>query len=248
MDKFVTVTKPSRNTSTDSSKDKSSRTKYRYNPYGVSKSNERSFEKWKDDKRRERIIAPLKNAKEASRAIPSSSQLTRHLLNTLSEECNPITHSDSARRADHVVSLATGHQRSEMRPSRSQYFEQRNKKLQEQTVASEMKVLSNVRVYINGYLRDTTDIEMKRIVAEAGGQNLRVAAGATHILTSHQLNGTKTHKLLTTNTKVKVHVVRPEWVTDSIKAGKRLPERTYSVINDSTTRNLTDILGGSTPG
>lgn len=35
-------------------------------------------------------------------------------------------------------------------------------------------VMEGVRVYINGYLCDTTDIEMKRTVALAGGQVLFV--------------------------------------------------------------------------
>ena len=39
---------------------------------------------------------------------------------------------------------------------------------------SKASVLKGVRVYINGYLRNTTDIEMKRIVALAGGQVLYV--------------------------------------------------------------------------
>jgi hypothetical protein len=59
------------------------------------------------------------------------------------------------------------------------------------------------------------------------------AANATHIVTSQQLSGSKTHKLLTTNSKVKVQLVKPEWVTDSIEAGIRRPERGYSVIKNA---------------
>lgn len=36
----------------------------------------------------------------------------------------------------------------------------------------EAQVLKNVRIYINGFLEDTTDIEMKAIVVRAGGQIL----------------------------------------------------------------------------
>ena len=51
------------------------------------------------------------------------------------------------------------------------YLEVRAKKLAEQLPQeSTSQVLRNVRVYINGYLEDTTDIEMKRIVTLAGGQ------------------------------------------------------------------------------
>lgn len=53
MDKFVTVKKPS---SVPLGKDdgKKDRQKFRYNPYGVNKANERKFEDWKDKKRTEK--------------------------------------------------------------------------------------------------------------------------------------------------------------------------------------------------
>lgn len=44
--------------------------------------------------------------------------------------------------------------------------------LPERLEGPEGNVLRGVRVYINGYLEDTTDIEMKRIVTLAGGQIL----------------------------------------------------------------------------
>ena len=54
------------------------------------------------------------------------------------------------------------------------------------------------------------------------------ASGATHIITSHDsLNASATHKFLNTKPKNKVYVVKPEWVIESIKAGKRRPERGY---------------------
>lgn len=74
---------------------------------------------------------------------------------------------------DHVVSLASGHQRSERRGGvNTGYVEDRNKKItdQHEEHISEVRILDNVRVYINGYLSDTTDIEFKRIVCLAGGR------------------------------------------------------------------------------
>ena len=72
-------------------------------------------------------------------------------------------------------------------------------------------------------------------------------SGATHILTSHQLNGANTQKHLTSKSKHIVHVVRPEWVTDSIAASKRKPEREYSVIKNVAVSKITDLFqtGGS---
>ncbi|KAJ8496129.1 hypothetical protein ONZ45_g12572 [Pleurotus djamor] len=114
---------------------------------------------------------------------------------------------------------------------------------------SKASVLKGVRVYINGYLRNTTDIEMKRIVIGAGGSILLTPSGATHILTSQQLSGSKTHKILTAkNSKrsghVQVHVVRPEWVMDSIAAGRKVREVDYAVVRDGSMRRIEDMFGG----
>ncbi|KAK7695973.1 hypothetical protein QCA50_000613 [Cerrena zonata] len=157
----------------------------------------------------------------------------------------------SDRVVDYVTSAATGHQRGDGRgTAQKAYHQSRGKKLAEQLPEKptnrEANVLWNTRIYINGYLANTTDIEMKRIITLAGGQVLQTASGATHILTSQQLNGSKTHKLLTGKSKIKPHVVRPEWVMDSVEANKRLPERRYSVIKDSSVSSLVDML--SVPG
>jgi len=155
--------------------------------------------------------------------------LTRHLLNTLADESNPITHSDARYTVDRIVSLTTGHQRSDGRGQRQGYMRMRNEKLKDQREEMALGALNNTRIYINGYLRDTTDIEMKRIITEAGGRALQSASNATHILTSQHLSGNKTHRLLATSRGRKPYVVRPEWVTDSIAAGRQLKEDQYSV-------------------
>ncbi|KDQ64641.1 hypothetical protein JAAARDRAFT_201949 [Jaapia argillacea MUCL 33604] len=232
MDRWVTVTKPSTSRVQDQEKN---RTKYRYNPYGVSKSNETQFEDWKEKEQTPKIPAPLSEGSK-----PSPATLTKHILNTLTDESNPITHSDIAQRTEHICSAATGHQRGEGRIDRKAYLDDRTKKLATQSTAvpSASTPLVNVRVYINGYLSNTTDIELKRVVALAGGRVLHTASGATHIVTSQQLSGSKTHKLLTSKSRIKAHVVRPEWIQDSIDAGKRLPEKNYEVLQDKTTNNL----------
>ena len=126
-------------------------------------------------------------------------------------------------------------------------------------------VMTGVRVYINGYLSDTTDIEMKRTVTLAGGQILSVPfsiltprtrsltrgagllsltpSNATHILTSQGLSGSKTHKHLTKNSRTKVHIVKPEWVVDSINVGKRLPERHYTIVTNHTIGSVAKMFG-----
>lgn len=80
---------------------------------------------------------------------------------------------------DTVVSATTGHQRGEGRTphgaSAKAYFEDRSRKLSLQRRDEPSRgVLSNVRVYIDGYLSGTTDIEMRRVIAQAGGTTLYV--------------------------------------------------------------------------
>ncbi|KAI6035126.1 hypothetical protein F5J12DRAFT_917819 [Pisolithus orientalis] len=203
------------------------------------------LEKVDEDKQRlARISAPLYSDGKK----PSNLEVTKHLLRTLADESNPITHSNIYERSDTVVSATNGHQRGERRGhcGARQYFDDRNRKLAAQSKEEPTTgVLRGVRVYISGYLSGTTDIEMKHIVALAGGTTLLTPNGATHILTSQQLSGSKTHKLLTSKRRNLVHVVKPEWVTDSVKAGKRLHESRYAVVLTSSTRNLVDMMKAS---
>jgi len=177
---------------------------------------------------------------------PSSSTVTKLLLKTLKDTNNPITHSDLYERTEHVVSMASGHQVSEGRRNHREYHQERSHKLAAQkevaAAAEQGQILSNVKVYIDGFLENTTDTEIKRIVAQAGGHILYSASGATHILTSQPLNGSKTHKLLTTKSRIPVHVVRPEWVFDSIEAGKRRPEREYTMLKNNSTMDLANMF------
>jgi hypothetical protein len=134
--------------------------------------------------------------------------------------------------------------------NRSLYLSDRSKKLKEQLArpVDSKKILSGVKIWIDGYLDGTTDIAMKDTVKRAGGDILCVSAmliglalndnvyfrptasGATHILTSQQLSGSKTHKMLHGKCRAKAHVVRPEWVTDSIQSDKKLSEYKYRVL------------------
>ncbi|KAJ7180254.1 hypothetical protein C8R43DRAFT_972401 [Mycena crocata] len=201
-------------------------------------------------KRDDRKYKPYTFSRDASKnksEQPSAAAMTKFLLSTLSDASNPITHSDSGDKSMHVFSTATGHQVAEGKGNRRLYLEDRAKKIDVQTASAsepqQPQVLANVKCYINGFLAGTTDLEMKRIIVSAGGQVLPTASKATHILTSQHLSGSKTHRILTAKSRSRVpHVVKPEWVTDSIKAGKLRSEREYSVLKDNATKNLVSML------
>lgn len=170
----------------------------------------------------------------------SVKELNKGLLRSLSNEHNPITHSDARERADHVVSVSTGHQVSEERQTRRLYLQGRERKLNIQRAPSsnDNGVLRSVRIYLSGYLNGTTDIEMKRIINEAGGQTVMVPSQCTHIVTSQWLSGSKTNRLLTAKTRNNTYVVRPEWIMESIAKGKRQSERAYAISVDSSHKSL----------
>ncbi|EKM80167.1 hypothetical protein AGABI1DRAFT_73092 [Agaricus bisporus var. burnettii JB137-S8] len=177
----------------------------------------------------------------SNRSVPKLTvhELNQSLLNSLSDGNNPITHSDAKDRADRVVSISTGHQVSEDRPNRILYLQDRKKKLdiQRQSDSSSNGVLRSVRAYISGYLNGTTDVEMRRIIVEAGGQTVMMITQCTHIVTSQWLSGSKTHRILTAKMKSSPYIVRPEWILDSVTTGKRQPERKYSISIDHTNKS-----------
>jgi hypothetical protein len=108
-----------------------------------------------------------------TRPFSRTSNITNKLLGTLSDPTNPITHSNIADRTDHYVAFATGHQVAQERINQGAYKTHREDKLQIQREASDSfgnELLKGVKVYINGYLEGTTDIEVKKIVVECGGQ------------------------------------------------------------------------------
>ncbi|KAG2077281.1 hypothetical protein BDR04DRAFT_1088239 [Suillus decipiens] len=257
MDKFVTVIKPAHSSLKE--KDKCTNSS-RFTPYPTSKSktNKNFPDKMskssypeavaQDKARLRQLLAPLK---KDGTSKPSAGEITKHLLNTLADESNPITHSNIYERSDYVVSAASGHQRSDRRGGGhgQGYINERSEKLEVQKHENardlhpgKKGVLSGVCVYISGYLAGTTDIEMKRIVSGAGGVTLLSPSGATHILTSQQLSGSKTHKHLVSK-RVPAHVVRPEWVFESVRAGRRLREWEFTAIKPGNTMDLAKMFG-----
>ncbi|KAF7355446.1 BRCT domain-containing protein [Mycena sanguinolenta] len=201
-------------------------------------------------KREDREYKPYTlNRKEKSE--PSAAAVTKFLLSTLGDESNPITHSDSGDKQMYCFSTSTGHQVSEGAGSRAAYLRHCAQKTgvqraeAKETGPQQPQVLVNVKCYISGYLENTTDMEMKRIIISAGGKVLASASQATHIITSQHMSGSKTQHLLNANSKSRVpHVVKPEWVMDSIAAGKRRCEREYSVIKN-VNRTIKDVFSMS---
>ncbi|KAH8829070.1 hypothetical protein DL96DRAFT_1027097 [Flagelloscypha sp. PMI_526] len=185
----------------------------------------------------------------------NDSSITRRLVTTLKQGENPITHSNLMDRTDHVHSLAGGHQRGEpMNGSRIPWNTLRSSKLDEQAsissklspsaaVGDSRKPLTGVAIYINGLLKDTCDIELKRIVIQAGGRILRTPSNATHIVTSQELAGPKVQAAVNIKSKNRTQVVSPSWVTASIDAGHKVPERPFlMVLRSGDNKSISQML------
>ncbi|KAJ7929926.1 hypothetical protein B0H13DRAFT_2247817 [Mycena leptocephala] len=217
MDAYFPVTKPSAAANSKNATQSTKRDDRKYKPYTLSHNASKDASKNKSE--------------------PSAAAVTKFLLSTLSDESNPITHSDSGENVIYAFSTSSGHQVSEGQGNRRAYLEHRAKKISMQTAVEkgtapeQPQVLINVKCYISGFLENTTDLEMKRIISSAGGRVLPTAGNATHIITSQHLSGSKTQHLLTAKSR-----------TPIIRAGKRRPEKEYSVIKDTTTKNIFDML------
>ncbi|KZT53289.1 hypothetical protein CALCODRAFT_440282 [Calocera cornea HHB12733] len=200
-----------------------------------------------------RLLAPVRaaaaNPSSASTTVsldlpgtlsaPLQKPLRDHILNSLTSEKNPITHSSAYQRCEPTSSVATGHQRAEGRRSQL-YFKSRNSKLRDQAQerGKENDVFKGCVVYVNGFMKGTTDLEVKRIVGIGGGRCRYVAGGdTTHIITSMPLSASKTQKHLDSNGR-KVHIVTPEWIMDSVRLEKRQPEWKYNIVESKVQGSL----------
>ncbi|KAG9284146.1 hypothetical protein G9A89_022920 [Geosiphon pyriformis] len=63
----------------------------------------------------------------------------------------------------------------------------------------------------------------------------------THVVTAMPLNGSKNHQYLTAKTS-RIKIVTPEWVSQSVEAGKRLNEARFRVVQDETQKSVVEFM------
>ncbi|KNZ49804.1 uncharacterized protein VP01_476g3 [Puccinia sorghi] len=209
-------------------------------------------------------VTTLKSSRVPQAPFLSSatSRLNRTIDSTLADPANPVTHNDSYRRAQHVVSAATGHQQSNGRAasSSSHYNSSRLSKLRAQAKPAETQTLKQVVVYggvadINGYTgTEITNQALMGIIQSAGGETRPVlSAACTHIVTAMPLSAKKAQHELERK-RAGPRIVLPQWVIDSVRLGMRQPEWKYSVQHSQTQARISSIFekapikGNSAPG
>ncbi|OAV91473.1 hypothetical protein PTTG_05093 [Puccinia triticina 1-1 BBBD Race 1] len=194
---------------------------------------------------------------KSSRGVPqapflssATSRANRIIDSTLAEPSNPVTHNDSYRRAQHVVSAATGHQQSNGRSasSSSHYNATRLSKLRAQAKPAETNILKQVVVYINGYTgTEVTNQALIGMIQSAGGETRPVlSAACTHIVTAMPLSAKKAQQEIERR-KAGPRIVQPQWVLDSIRLGKRQPEWKYPVQQSHTQNRISSIFEKAPP-
>ncbi|KAL7749811.1 deoxycytidyl transferase [Sorochytrium milnesiophthora] len=100
-------------------------------------------------------------------------------------------------------------------------------------------IFTGLRIHINGYTQNVGQQQLKLMILENGGEY------------DHYLSKTHTTHIVASNltdTKIKefreYKVVRPQWILDSVSAGKCLPWREYRLISLVTASQRT--LSGTT--
>ncbi|KAF2206397.1 hypothetical protein CERZMDRAFT_89334 [Cercospora zeae-maydis SCOH1-5] len=103
------------------------------------------------------------------------------------------------------------------------------------------QIFTSLTIYINGCTAPLSDHKLKHLISTHGG-NMSISLGrrtVTHVILGKinanggcggGLAGTKIQKEITTVRGKSVKFVTAEWIVDSIKAGKRLPESRYEAM------------------
>ncbi|PLW09505.1 hypothetical protein PCANC_24188 [Puccinia coronata f. sp. avenae] len=190
-------------------------------------------------------VASLKSSRVPQAPFLSSatSRLNRRIDSTLADPSNPVTHNDSYRRAQHVVSAATGHQQSNGRSasSSSRYNSTRLSKLRAQAKPAETNILQQVVV-----CTEITNQALIRMIQSAGGETRPVlSAACTHIITAMPLSAKKAQHEIERK-RAGPRIVQPQWVLDSVRLGKRQPEWKYSIQESQTQARIPSIFEKAT--
>ncbi|KAF2862229.1 hypothetical protein K470DRAFT_17634 [Piedraia hortae CBS 480.64] len=116
-------------------------------------------------------------------------------------------------------------------------------KTAEAPITTECQVFSNLVFYVNGSTAPVvSDFMIKQIISKHGGR-VCVFLGrrqVTHVIIGKSagggLSGRKVQMEIDKRRGKQVHFVTAEWVMDSAKAGKRLPESRYQAVRLASCR------------
>ncbi|ORX57301.1 hypothetical protein BCR36DRAFT_580711 [Piromyces finnis] len=127
------------------------------------------------------------------------------------------------------------------------YMDNRESKIGQQSTEDQVSdIFKGVVVYINGFSRNCTDVELKRLIRIHGGKVCWYMSETkvTHVICS-SLCESKIQKYINSKTN-HYKLVNDKWIIESIKANKRLSEIPYLVLNSlkkmQNQRNLFDYI------
>ncbi|KNC97043.1 uncharacterized protein SPPG_07441 [Spizellomyces punctatus DAOM BR117] len=157
--------------------------------------------------------------------------------NTAAKDVKPATSSSAHKtpefggpfKIDHYQNPTAGHQVNNG-GGVQRYMAARQYKLSQQKPSSVSSIFDGVHVYVNGYVGSMDDLEFRKLIQSHGGTIALTLAlrTVTHMVCT-SLCASKTQKLLSAR-RATVKVVHPDWIIQSVKSGKRLPESSFGVI------------------
>lgn len=114
--------------------------------------------------------------------------------------------------------------------TRTSYFTFRQKKLQSQAPSAETAILSGVTVYFTG-VSSHSQRKLEALVWRNGGvvQKVWLRKHVTHVIADN-LAASKIEKELRLGVKSAAVVVRPVWIMECLREGKRLPTWDFRVV------------------
>ena len=101
------------------------------------------------------------------------------------------------------------------------------KQFSDQVVKQEQlksNIFSGVSIFVNGYTKPSAD-ELKNLMMQHGGTYHHYQSGKTSHVIASNLPQSKMKLVKTTK------IVKPDWITESIKAGRLLDYRHYLLYN-----------------
>eukprot|EP00128_Syssomonas_multiformis_P019106 Colp12_sorted_trinity150504_noHs@14071 len=120
------------------------------------------------------------------------------------------------------------------------YWDARKAKLKKQQDDPEQtsKIFEGCTVYFNGFMGELSQLHLGKMVLSNGGNvtpHLQLRT-VTHMVCT-RLSGKKIDESLKKG-KSSLRIVKPDWLIDSIKAGRRLKESEYLVVQNEVQPKL----------
>ncbi|TXT13667.1 hypothetical protein VHUM_01034 [Vanrija humicola] len=194
----------------------------------------------------------------------SRSRVTERMLNSMTSDDNPITHSNAFANTDHVHSCSTGHQQRGgdrgfwatardlgLKPEgeKHTYWSVRTAKVEAGAREKLTPHSAGCVIAINGPTGPkVSNLQLQNLITANGGRFApHIHSGCTHVV-AERLSGSKSQKYIngqgSRGASRRSQVVKVEWVLDCVAKGRRISEAGYSSVEDPVSVHFATVLTG----